>query len=450
MKIRPSIQSEGSVLLVTLLTSVIIGIGLASYLTLVSSQNFSTMRSLAWNTATPLAEAGLEEALTHLNDDSNLTDNNWTSQLINGQTVYKKRRDFGGNGGFYSVTISNADTLPVIFAQGSTPAPLGTGNATRAVRVITMANGLFNPAVFVKQRIDLNSDFLIDSFDSTNPSYSTDGRYDPAKVKANGNLASISTNNSDIDIQDSKVFGHLYTPPTGSYRIGRAGMVGDAGFQSVPANAGQVQSGFYSDDLNTFIPDATAPAGWTALPYPPSGVLDDIAYDYILQSGGYQLPPATILKGNILVLGDATLYVPQDCRINFGVSDTLTISSNLVASLKLYNASDVNADFSEISNGSGIASRFAYFGLPTTAGTRLNLTGSGTNVLAGTIYAPNQDVVLTGPTSVNQDFIGAITANSVTVRGRISIHFDEALARSGGSPRFVIDSYAEIASSSSY
>src|ERR1044071_9023874 len=128
MKIPLSNESQGSVLLVTLLTSVIIGIGLASYLTLVSSQNYSTMRSLAWNTATPLAEAGIEEALTHLNDDSNLTANYWTSQLINGKTVYKKRRDFG-TGGFFSVTISNAETAPVIFAQGTTRAPLGRGNA---------------------------------------------------------------------------------------------------------------------------------------------------------------------------------------------------------------------------------------------------------------------------------------------------------------------------------
>src|ERR1041384_7325943 len=145
MKIPLSNESQGSVLLVTLLTSVIIGIGLASYLTLVSSQNYSTMRSLAWNTATPLAEAGIEEALTHLNDDSNLTANYWTSQLINGKTVYKKRRDFG------------------------------TG-------------GLCNPALFVKQGIDLGTDTLIDSFDSTNPAYSTDGKYDAGKVKANGNL----------------------------------------------------------------------------------------------------------------------------------------------------------------------------------------------------------------------------------------------------------------------
>src|SRR6266545_3176776 len=204
MKIRLKAQSDGSVLVATLLISMIVGIGVASFLMLVSNQNYSTMRSLAWNTATPLAEAGIEEALTHLNDDSSLTANNWTSQQINGQTVYQKRRDFVGDGSYYRVTISNADISPVIFSDASSRAPLGRGNVTRSVRVTTAPNGLYRPAIFVKQGINLGNDFLLDSFDSTNPANSTNGKYDPAKAKANGNLASISTALGAINVQDSK------------------------------------------------------------------------------------------------------------------------------------------------------------------------------------------------------------------------------------------------------
>jgi hypothetical protein len=446
MKIGLQTRAQGSVLLVTLLTSVILGIGLASYLSLVSNQNYSTMRSLAWNTATPLAEAGIEEALTHLNDDSDLRANHWTGLLINGRTVYKKRRDFGEDGSFYSVTISNAETSPVIFSLGSTRGPLGRGNSTRAVRIVTMPNGLFNPAIFVKEQIKIGSDFSLDSFDSTNPNYSTASIYDPAKVKANGNLATISTAANSVMIQNSKIFGHIYTPPTGAYILGGGGMVGDQAFQSDPANAGKVQPGYYSGDLNTRIPDAPALAGWELFPFPVGGLLDGIAYDYVLQSGGYQLPSGTALKGKILVVGDATLYVPRDGRIELGSGDVITISSALSASLKLCNASTNDVLLGSISNESGIASRFGYFGLSTTAGTKVTLTAEGTNAFVGAIYAPNQDVIINGPGSGNQNLIGAITANSVTIGGNISMHFDEALARSGGSPRFVIDSYAEIAS----
>src|SRR3989442_9310121 len=73
MKIRTNTQAQGSALVVTLLTALVIGITLASYLTLVSSQNVSTMRSLAWNATVPVLEAGVEEALAHIHDHLNRT-----------------------------------------------------------------------------------------------------------------------------------------------------------------------------------------------------------------------------------------------------------------------------------------------------------------------------------------------------------------------------------------
>lgn len=446
MKIILKVQSDGSVLVATLLTSMIVGIGVASFMMLVSNQNYSTMRSLAWNTANPLAEAGIEEALTHLNDDSGLTDNNWSSQLVNGQTVYQKRRDFVADGSYYLVTISNANS-PVIFSEASARAPLGRGKVTRSVRVTTIPNGLYRPAILVKQGISLGNDTQLDSFDSTNPENSTNGQYDPAKVKANGNLASISTAAGAINVQDSKIFGHMYTTPTSGYSLGKNGMVGDQMFQSDTANAGKVQLGYYSGDLNTFIPDALPPAGSQSFPYPPGGVINGVTYRFILASGTYQLPPGTTLSGDVLVVGDATLYVPQDGRIQFAGGDTITISSSLGATLKLYNASGTDAVFSTISNDSGMAAQFTYYGLPTTAGTKATFVTGGATAFAGTIYAPNQNIVVNGPGGGNHDFIGAITANSVTMSGHNYIHFDEALAKSGGSPRLVIDSYAEVASS---
>jgi hypothetical protein len=450
MNIAPGPRSQGSVLVVTLLTASIIGIGVTSYLLMVSHQNYSTMRSLAWNTAIPLAEAGIEDALTHLNLDNNLTANNWLSKDVNGQTVYKKRYDFTADASYYSVTISNAATAPVIFSQGSVPGPLGRGNATRAVRVTTVPKGFFRPAILTKGTIKPGSEFATDSFDSSDPAYSTGGKYDPAKTKANGNLASIATAPGAIEIQDAKIAGHIYTPPTGSYTLGANGMVGDQNFLSNTANAGKVQPGFYSNDLNTTIPDASAPPGWQSYPYPVGGLVGGVFYTAILASGNYQLPAGATLSGPILVLGDATLYVPQDGRIQFNNADVINISSSFNASLKLYNASSSDAVFGDISNDSGLASRFSYYGLPTTAGTKTTLANSGTYPFAGTLYAPNQDVVVSGSGDTLIDFSGAITANSFSLSGQARLHFDEALARAGGLPRFVIDSYTEIAASPNF
>ena len=67
MRIRASqTKTQGSVLLITLMTAWVIGISLVSYLTLVANQNRSTFHSLTWNTCVPVMEAGVEEALTQI------------------------------------------------------------------------------------------------------------------------------------------------------------------------------------------------------------------------------------------------------------------------------------------------------------------------------------------------------------------------------------------------
>src|SRR5437762_4201859 len=113
---------QGSVMIVTLLTAMIIGISLASYLTLVAHQNRSTMRSLAWNTCMPVLEAGIEEALTQVRYQgvSKLTANGWT---MGSDGSYHKTRLIGDDGSYYQVAIEPINP-PVIVSVGFVPAPL--------------------------------------------------------------------------------------------------------------------------------------------------------------------------------------------------------------------------------------------------------------------------------------------------------------------------------------
>src|ERR1035437_9784038 len=62
-----SVRTMGSVLLVTLVTVVIMGITLASYLALASTQSRSVARSQIWNNAMVVAEAGVEDGLQFVN-----------------------------------------------------------------------------------------------------------------------------------------------------------------------------------------------------------------------------------------------------------------------------------------------------------------------------------------------------------------------------------------------
>src|SRR5712671_5027531 len=121
MKTKTNSQPQGSVLVMTLLTAAVITISLASYLSFVSNQNLSVARSLAWNDALPVSEAGLEEALAqiHYNGYTNLSANGWT---LGTDGLYHKTRSVTADG-YCDVAIKPVNP-PIIYSTGSVPAPL--------------------------------------------------------------------------------------------------------------------------------------------------------------------------------------------------------------------------------------------------------------------------------------------------------------------------------------
>src|SRR5688572_18489808 len=100
MKIQTNPRTQGSVLLVSLLTASVIGVALGSYLTLTSTQHQSVHRSTTWNEGIPVAEAGIDEALNHIryHGIENLSANNWTWGL---DGRYHKQRFVGTNGAYF-------------------------------------------------------------------------------------------------------------------------------------------------------------------------------------------------------------------------------------------------------------------------------------------------------------------------------------------------------------
>src|ERR1051325_7890694 len=93
MNIARTRREQGNTLVLTLVLVGTIAMVLGSYLVLMSSRYKVTARSQCWNGAIPALEAGIEEALTHLQDDlNNPTGNGWTQAVLSGQSVYSKRR----------------------------------------------------------------------------------------------------------------------------------------------------------------------------------------------------------------------------------------------------------------------------------------------------------------------------------------------------------------------
>src|SRR5262245_1618444 len=178
MRISTKQKEQGGVLVTAVVMCALIGIVIASFLSLTATRNRTTLRSQAWNSAIPVLETGIEEALTHLHDDKAPDENGWVGVSVNGQTVYQKRRDLAPSVGYCIVSISNINTSPVIYSRGFVPAPLGNGFITRLVRVTTAVTGPMPNALLARRRISFNGGgYFVRSFNSEDPNYSTNGHF---------------------------------------------------------------------------------------------------------------------------------------------------------------------------------------------------------------------------------------------------------------------------------
>ena len=441
-------RENGTALMISMLIVAVMGVSMGSYLTLVSSQNHSVARSLAWASAIPAAEAGVEEALTHLtrNDLVNIASDGW---VLKGDGWYQKSGNLGGGFG-YVTRIQNVNP-PLIVSTGIAPTPngpaaIGTTEAAilgaaldqrtfvrRSVRVHTLRDSsFFVKGIVAKGQIDLaGNNVKTDSFDSEDPNYSTGGKYDPAKVKDNGDVATNSGLIDSLSVGNADVMGRVATGPGGSIAIGSNGTVGDKGW--VTSGQTGIQPGRSSADMNVSFPDVEAP--FTTGAIPAGGRVDGVNYNYILEDGDWVI---SSLSGKVLVRGDARLYVSS----SFSITGQGGIWLDESASLQLYSAAaQVTIGGNGVVNEGRLAKNFQYFGLP--SNTEVKVAGNG--FFAGTLYAPNAHLHLAGGGNNTEDFVGASISASVKINGKFQFHYDEALARlDDGGRGFLPDSWNEI------
>jgi Tfp pilus assembly protein PilX len=508
MRINPPSRSgrAGSTLIMVLLGSVVVGMALAGYLTIVLNQNRSVMRSMQWNIAIPLAEAGVEEAIAQLNNLGTTNFSGWSSV----SNTWQRQRSLGD--GYYIVSIdTNTIASPVIVSTGHAPAPLISGSTTnyltRTIRVTTKANGLFARGLVARGNLTWTGNIYTDSFDSLDPNHSNAGRYDFATRKDNG---SVGSNNGLVLMGGGYVLGGASSGPSG---YATNGTVGDVGWVTNSANAGNIQPGHYNNDMNLFFPDVTAPftggyftpgsatvvttnlilttnnvSSWsvpsttnqvigvwtTNLTSYPSGapyvvsnsyvtqkgnkyttnviyaatnwyeqVTSSITnttsqyFDYVLDTGNYLLTSLSMSgQSKMLVRGDAVLYVT-------GPTSMAGQSQIIIAvggSLKIYAGGNMDLKGNGVMNANNDALDFSIFGLPTC--TSIDLGGNAS--FTGTIYAPQAAFKAGGGGSDQYDVSGAVIANTISMNGHFSFHYDEALGRNGPMQGFVLTSWNEL------
>jgi hypothetical protein len=271
MKIRvPSSLEQGSMLIVTVVISGIIGLTLASYLSMVQAQHLNVMRSQAWNAAIPACEAGIEEALAHLNSIG--TGDRATNGWVFSDGVYVKSGSLLN--GEYDVSLSTADT-PVVTSYGYVPAPLGKGEVVRGVRVVTSRQSTGMKGLVAKGSIVLGPGSIIDSYDSRITLV-----YNPSTANSNAFVGAVNGSISG----GTMVYGDVATGPGYTITSPHTGSSSSDLSMSFPPVTAPFASGFAPPAgvtvtvTNFGVDNVTITTNILPAVFPPSGVLTNITY----------------------------------------------------------------------------------------------------------------------------------------------------------------------------
>jgi hypothetical protein len=435
MKIRISNSQKGSILVLCLVISGLIGVILLSMMSMVSSDRAIIARGQSWNSAIPMSEAGVEDAMAHLNysGTTNLASDGWS---LSGTNYVKS---FSFTDGFYSASISTA-LPPVIVSAGYVRAPVLTNYIGRTVQVKTRLNGKFPKALLAKTTITMSGVSQIDSYNSTNSAYSTGGKWDPAKIDALAEIDTVSSAAGAISLNGGNVYGSVHTGPGGSVSVGK-GTVGDVAYDSNSANSGNIQMNttppHFAADVNVTIPDVTVPFNIATAPAPlgpGSFTVGTNTYSYMLGNGDYAMVGSVTLNNgpSVVINGHARLYIGGS--LSMSGSSTIYITPGSTLDLYILGPT-VSISGNAIVNGTAGAAALTLYGLPTLT----TMTYTGNSAFYGGVYAPEANFTFQGTT----DFNGAAVANSFSMGGTMSVHYDEALGGPAGY-KYLVAAWQEL------
>jgi hypothetical protein len=170
--------------------------------------------------------------------------------------------------------------------------------------------------------------------------------------------------------------------------------------------------------------------------YTTNSVTTTNTYDNVIPtSGDYYVDS---LSGNTIVLGGNARLVIGD-GLSMSGKDTLVVAPG--ASVQIYSAgTSCTVGGNGIINQNGYASNLTLYCTPSV--TSVSFNGNGEFI--GVLVAPDAHIAMNGGGKSSNDFIGSIIADSITMNGHFSFHYDEALGANTGNARMLITSWDEI------
>jgi hypothetical protein len=415
-KHRKTAEAANALLIVMVVTGLLIA-ALSTYLTLTSQESSTVKRSMCWNNALPLAEAGIEEAMSHLGSNTNgYAVDGW----VGSGTNYYKQRPLGND--YYAVSLSGDLNNGVTITSTGAVQWADGGYITRTVQVVARARSFPRPAGLLARGITFLGSLYADSYDSTTNTESNPlmyAWYDPPLHSAHafiGNPLTTFSLGGSAEVRGYLASARGYAPPS----VVGAALAGDLLYSGKGAQTGHSTNGFFVS-----FPDVRPPyqSGST----PTSGAVNGTNYSYVLQGNNYYASSLSNAS-TLYVTGYTKLYVTGSVNV---ASITFADSTSR---LDLYVAAP-SITFSPNVFGA-TPPQMMVWGLPTCT----SMTMVGGKQFVGVIYAPQVDLTAAG----NSEFFGAIAANTFKCNGSFKLHHDLGTGKGVPPEVLAILSWAEL------
>ena len=362
-------ENGAVVLTTTICTFGLLSFLVVGYLWMMMEQSKATERSQHWNAALAVAEAGIDEAMAHINYSFNAFGTNisygvdgWTSNAAYYGPIVRSLSANVGNS--YSVVISN--TLPPVIVSTAT--------------IVDRMN-----SVPIKRAVQI----------TTTPAYAS---LPGLTVRTNFTLNGQPTINSDV----GSIYGTVVTVGNGTV----SGEIKTGPQASPPILHNQGSDGGWTNNFYVSLPDVEPP--YTFGTTPPTNANATLAAnkEYYL-NGNYTPTSLTIANGSNTVLYVTGNFSVSSITVQPTGSFTLYVGS---ADLSTTTTATFGQTSSDRINFSGTPAQFYYFGLPNN--TKIDLK-NGLNIVNGAFYAPEAAFTQDG----GQTVTGSIVANSYTANG---------------------------------
>ena len=309
-----------------------------------------------------------------------------------------------------------------------TPHLLTAPQVSRRIEAIVRPVSSFDQAIMSVGVVDLtNQNIVVDSYDSSDSTKSTNGLYDPAKRQQNGDIA---TDGQLIEAGNAQIYGDVAT---------------NAGTVSGAANiTGVERTDFYQEPIPVGAPSWSS---WNASPSSVTGTTTitasatkgSAASRYVLTSVSLTGSKTLTVAGNP---DGSQTYVEIYVTGDISVSGTGQIVVQPGVTATIYFAGNVDITGNGVLNSNNQPGDFMLYGIqpPTTSSEHVNFGGN--SQITASIYAPGHDVTVNGG-GTNGHVYGSIVGKTVTMTGVSNLHYDERLGSTGVINNYKIVSWFE-------